>query len=273
MFEPVRSPLVNMVFIGGALLSSVLLLALLHSLAPATRRWIIVAITFLLGLYFPLEFFTPSHNFLTPWRDSVADLGRLMFAFTFGLGVFNLVLIHSRHLIRRTPNFPFSLAFFVGFTLMLGTGILHHYAPTFLAAAPKPGAIGVMGFWKAAFRLLFEGALQALNATVFALLAFFIVSAAYRAFRIRTLEAGFLMVMATVVMLANVPVGQQWLTGWIPDQGIFGNLRLENLAHWLQTQINAPTMRAILFGLAVGALGMALRIILSLERTFTVGAR
>lgn len=273
MVEPVRNAWVNGLLVVGAILISGGALALLHQLAPSVRRWIIAVLTLLAGLYFPLEFFIPHHNFLTPWRDSVADFGRLMAAFTFGLGIINLLLIHGRHLLRWTSNAPFSLAFFAGFLLMLVTGLISHYYPTLWARGVPKDAIGVVGFWDAAFRLFFEGALQSLNATIFALLAFFIVSAAYRAFRIRTLEAGLLMATAIIVMLANVPIGQQWLTGWIPEGSSLAWLRLENLAHWLQTQINAPAMRAIAFGLWVGSLAMAVRIILSLERTFTVGGQ
>ncbi|MFA0750192.1 MAG: hypothetical protein SLRJCFUN_000595 [Candidatus Fervidibacter sp.] len=273
MVEPVRNAWVNGLLVVGAILVSGGALALLHQLAPSVRRWVIAVLTLLAGLYFPLEFFISHHNFLTPWRDSVADFGRLMAAFTFGLGIINLLLIHGRHLLRWTSNAPFSLAFFAGFLLMLVTGLISHYYPTLWARGVPKDAIGVVGFWDAAFRLFFEGALQSLNATIFALLAFFIVSAAYRAFRIRTLEAGLLMATAIIVMLANVPIGQQWLTGWIPEESSLAWLRLENLAHWLQTQINAPAMRAIAFGLWVGSLAMAVRIILSLERTFTVGGQ
>jgi len=80
------------------------------------------------------------------------------------------------------------------------------------------------------------------------------------------------MAAAIIVMLANVPVGT-WLTSWLPQEGWLKWLRLENAVLWLTAQINAPAMRGILFGAAVGGLGAALRILLSLERSFSFGGQ
>ena len=42
--------------------------------------------------------------------------------------------------------------------------------------------------------------------------------------------------------------------------------RLEMLGEWLMRWLNTPAQRGIIFGIAVGALAMSLRIWLSLER-------
>ncbi len=269
MFAPVQNPILNLALVVGALVLSILVLMVLHSSPPYVRRWVIVALTFLVGLYVPLEFYIPKHNFLTVWRDPLGDLMRVLSGFTIGLGIINLIIVHGRHILRRTQNLPFSLAFFVGFLSMTVIGLLHRYKPEFWAQ--KPGQ-GELAFWSAANKVFFEGLLLPLTSTVFSLLAFFIVSAAYRAFRIRTVEASLLMAAALIVMLANVPVGT-WLTSWLPAEGFLKWLRLENAALWLTTQINTPAMRGILFGAAVGGLGAALRIWLSLEKSFTFGGQ
>jgi hypothetical protein len=72
-------------------------------------------------------------------------------------------------------------------------------------------------------------------------------------------------VTAVVLMLGQVPVGAL-LTSWLPEHGALSALRIENISLWVLTSINAPVLRAILFGLGLGQLAMALRIWLSLEK-------
>jgi hypothetical protein len=123
-----------------------------------------------------------------------------------------------------------------------------------------------------AYNVMFLGLWQNLGATMFSLLAFYIASAAYRAFRIRSAEALVLMVTAMILMLGQVPIGMA-LTSWIPHEGhlrFFGTpydaFRIENFSRWVLMRVNNPVQRAIDFGIGLGALAMGLRIWLSLER-------
>ncbi|MBM3458750.1 MAG: hypothetical protein FJX77_09495 [Armatimonadetes bacterium] len=115
------------------------------------------------------------------------------------------------------------------------------------------------------YTLLFQGLYRSMDATMFSILAFYIVSAAYRAFRIKSREAAVLMVTAIIVMLGQVPLGQA-LTNWIPIESPIAGLRLEQISQFVLGQINGPVQRAIGFGIGLGGLAMALRIWLSLER-------
>jgi hypothetical protein len=67
---------------------------------------------------------------------------------------------------------------------------------------------------------------------MFALLAFFVASAAFRAFRARNAEAALLLVSAIIILIGRAPMG-----------------------------------RAIMLGAAIGALATGLRVILGLERS------
>ncbi len=250
-------------YIAGALLISVLAFALMQLIPPRARRYVILAVTFLGGLYYALEFFWPVHpmptpedptamgNFLTPYLLPIGNVTPVIGGFTVGLGVVNLSQIHGKRLFRNGLRAFESLAFFLSMFAMCIINILNQ---------AHPNAIN-----KNLNLFLYDGGLQQLDATMFSIIAFYIVSAAYRAFRIRSLEATLLLVTAVVVMLGQIGVGQ-WMTSWLPHTGFWANFHIEGVRGWILKIPNAAAVRAIAFGLGIGALAMALRIWLGLER-------
>ncbi len=100
---------------------------------------------------------------------------------------------------------------------------------------------------------------------MFSLLAFFIASAAFRAFRIRTVEAGLLAVAALIVMLGRVPVGDV-MSGALPEW-----LRLGAMQDWIMNVPQNAAKRAILIGAALGVMATGLRVILGIERSYLSG--
>ena len=68
------------------------------------------------------------------------------------------------------------------------------------------------------FQWMFKYIFSPLSATMFALLAFFVASASFRAFRARNLEASLLLIAGIIIMLGRVPVGSlisSWLIMYI----------------------------------------------------------
>lgn len=241
----------------------VAVMAILHSFTPQMKKWLTIVCTFVAGLFFVIEYFWPVHamkamggepgNFLTPWQEPANDFIMYISVWTLGLGIISLSLVHGRRLFKGLPGWHNSLAFFLAMISFLVFGYLS-----------KLGDAGSAG-QKITYNALFNGALINLDSTMFALLAFYIASAAYRAFRIRTVEAGLLMASALLVMLGLVNFGV-WMTSAIPIHSAWAFFRLERLSSWVMNWFNMPAQRAVTIGVAVGALAMAMRIWLSLER-------
>lgn len=204
----------------------------------------------------------PDQNFISPMITPLNDVLLVISGFTFALGLWNLIQIHGKAILKTGKNYGYSILFFVGLLFISITGFLSFYW------SPDPGQQPDLKFSIANTLyddLAFQGIFVNLDAAMFSLIAFFIISAAYRAFRVRSLEAGLMLVSAFIVMLGQVPLGLM-LTGILPADGFWANLRLEHMSRWIFEQPNAAAQRAINFGLAVGALAMGLRIWLSLER-------
>jgi hypothetical protein len=263
----------------GALVGSAVVLGVLHQASNPAKRALTVAFTFLAGLFYFLEFFLapdPASDEAKLWgwnltatSTTVGNAALVVSGFTFLLGVYNLAFIHGRNVSRRRPGWPNSLAFFVAFLVMVVSAFWRNWKDWFGGPA-APSWVNDTNPAHAAlphdvYSFLFEGLYRNLDATMFSILAFYIVSAAYRAFRIRNAEAALLMIVAIILMMGQVPLGMA-VTSWIPQQGLISTLRIENFSQWILTAINSPVQRAIAFGLGLGMLGMAMRIWLSLER-------
>ena len=96
--------------------------------------------------------------------------------------------------------------------------------------------------------------------TMYASLAFFIASAAFRAFRVRSWQAWMLAVTAVIVMLGRVPFGRL-LWGDFPQ-----------LVDWIMNVPNTVAQRAILIGAAMGAVATGLKMIFGIERSWLGGS-
>jgi hypothetical protein len=134
------------------------------------------------------------------------------------------------------------------------------YAETLTVAAGEtvtvtPGLALQWGTGGRVFTWFYDNVFDPCNSTMFALLAFFIASAAFRAFRARNLEAGLLLGAAILVMMGRIPIGRA-ISGVFPA-----------IADWLVDYGNNAGRRAIMMGAALGAVATGLRVILGLERS------
>lgn len=156
-----------------------------------------------------------------------------------GLGVLNLSRIHVKNLMRRRNLLPSSV-------LLIS---LWGYSVLGLALTVGSGPA----------RWIYEAFnLQLVNA-LFSMLAFFIFSAAYRAFRIKSIEASLMMVAAIITMLGTAPLGGALIPG------------IEGAKDWLLNVPVTGSYRGILIGAYLGSFATAMRILLGLERAHLSG--
>jgi len=243
--------------LGDFLIMGGALFFLLRMVPSRFRKTLVAAVTFLAGLIYSVEFFVPpdpatGENFLTSFaQKTVTDVVLVLSTFALGLGIYSLLRFHGRNLARRRAGWHNSLALYFAFFAMLLSGFW-----TMMGKSPAASNT---------YDMLFRGLVAAPGATMFSIIAFYIVSAAYRAFRIRSGEATLMLAAAFVVMLGSVPIGE-YLTSGLPTTGFLSNFRMENVNLWILKEPNMAAWRGISFGVEIGALAMALRTWLSLER-------
>jgi len=194
-----------------------------------------IVVTFIAGAVVLIEFFLKI-DALKFWADTFGKWQLVFVAFASALGAANLIRIHANRATQKRSDWPYSY-------LLLGA----------------LGAWTILGVLKGPqntnYDFLYQNLLQPLSATLFSVNSFYIASAAYRSFRVRTAEAAMLLVSAVIVMLSNVGIGTAIWKGF-PELG-----------GWFMRVPNAAGMRGIIIGAALGAIAISLRVILGLERS------
>ncbi|MEA3431418.1 MAG: hypothetical protein U9R01_01885 [candidate division WOR-3 bacterium] len=215
------------------------------------KERVVKIITFLGGLYYFLEFVLPEEingqpTYLSSFIVPMGNILMVLWGFAVGLGLINLSIAHSKKIKKLESGWIYSVAFFVAMFAMMIACFMDAYHPTSLA--------------KQFYKTLFTYMYMPLGATIFSLLALFMVTSAYRAMRVRTFEATVMVVSACIIMLGQVPIGL-WITRALPP-----GIQLPKVSAWLLWIANTAAYRAVMFGIYVGSIAIALRMWLSLER-------
>ena len=205
------------------------------------KRQVPLAICFLTGLFFALQYFSP-HPVLAFFYARLLNWQIVIGFFALGLGLISLWITHLPKVMRQQPGWGYNAVTLAGFVSMAAFGLIWGKAP------------GTPFIW------MYNYLLNPITSTMFALLAFFIASAAYRAFRIRSILATILLVAAVIVMLGRVPLGD------LISFGYFGKI-----ANWLLNYPNLAAKRAVLIGVGFGQAAVGLKILLGIERSYLGG--
>lgn len=215
------------------------------------RRTLPVAVAFVSGAIMVIAFFfNEETTFVGALTNELLDWLIIIGGFTLLLGVVSITRVNWHRVRRREREWLYSLITLVSIFVMAIPSVLPPSWSPLLGRAS--GSV---------YDTLFMKLQMPMMATMFATLAFYIASAAYRAFRARSVESTLLLITATLVMLWRVPMGEAFL-----------NLFPGDIPQWLNSYVmngaNLAVQRGIIIGAALGAASMSLRIILGIERTY-----
>lgn len=258
----------------------------LSFLPSRARRPVIATFTFIAGFYYVLLWIWPKAQDRTPLdipRNAVEGVAfaledllpvvtpvtQVIVGFLLLLGVYSVLRIHLGRMVKMQKDWQFSLILLISMAVMVFFGFwpwLRELKDPTLAELEN---WGVAEYGK---DFLFDGLLQQMDAAMFSMIAFFILSAAYRAFRIRSAEATILLATALILMLSLMG-GVEYLWGEMiglitkGEPGSFANnFTLTSISRWISDYLQQPAIRGLAFGVGIGALAMGLRLWLSLEK-------
>lgn len=206
------------------------------------RREVPLVLTFVFGMFFILDFFVPILNVVS---QELRQWAIIIIAFAYIPGLLNVVRYHGKRISGRRQDWLYSIVALLGAFYMILWGFL----PASLGGSDS-GAAFLWGF---------DHVYVPLQATMFSLLAFFIASAAFRAFRVKTVEASLLAIAAIVIMIGRPTLGSVMWS------------EFPEFIEWIMNVLQNVGKRGILIGAALGAIATGLKIVLGIERSFLSG--
>lgn len=202
------------------------------------RKEIPQFIVLVAGVFMALQFFVP-HSYSQFLYRYALDWLIIIGIFALALAVWSFIRVSYEKIQRKAENWPYAVVSLAGLFTMVFAGLWF-----------------MGGLESYLYRHFFSFIMIPIQSTMYALLAFFIASAAYRAFRARSLLATVLLLAALVVMLR-----------FNPFLGPLGE-PIAGLADWILNYPNLAAKRAIAMGIGLGIVATALKVILGIERGY-----
>ncbi len=202
------------------------------------RRVLPTAIAMAVGIVVLADFFLDNF-YLNILGRTFIDWVVILVAFAILLGLLNVLAFHLRRIGRREGGWINSIVLIIAALTMVGIGI---------ASPQGPQAPGV--------RFLFHNLQMPLQASIFSLLAFYLATAAYRAFRVRNFESLLLVVGGLVVLVGQMPLARYIWEGF------------PLLKDWVLAVPATAGARGIIIGVGLGTMTVGLRVLMGLDRPY-----
>lgn len=214
------------------------------------KKQIPLAIVFVTGVLTLVSYYVP-HKVSVDYIETMNKWENIVVAFAFLLGLISLFFSHYNKITRKADGWGYSIFVFVGFLAII--------IPAY-ASGGKQMVDGVLTPLGWAYKYIYT----ALSGTMFAVLAFYIVSTAYRSFRIKSPQAFVLFVAAFILILGKVPLGQ---IIWDSALGWTGQ-SVSAVIEWIMQVPAVAGKRGIMIGISIGAIVTSLKIIFGIEKQY-----
>jgi hypothetical protein len=184
-------------------------------------------------------------NFIAfPGLDTIAadvkNFASIIAGFALFLGLIGIVRLHSDNIIERSKHWPLSVALIAVLVVFLAVGI------TYGQGSPE-------------FNWIYDTIYGPLTATTYSLLSFWVCSAAYRAFKPRSIESLILVITGLLVFFGVTPLSA-YISPFFPAANNF-----------ISSVLNVAGVRGMNIGIGIGIISFGLQIITGMERSWMGG--
>ncbi|MCG2725933.1 MAG: hypothetical protein L6420_06715 [Elusimicrobia bacterium] len=215
------------------------------------KRTIPLAMVFIIGITMFASYYIPHEASQKHYVERMNEWENIVAAFAFLLGLISLFLSHYGKIKKKADGWGYSIFVFVGFLAMV--------IPAFISGGEQ-----MIGANLTTLGWVYKSIFNTLQATMFSVLAFYIVSTAFRSFRIKSLQAFVLFIVAALLILGKVPIGNLI---WSSTIGWTG-LQLGSIVEWVMNVPAVAARRGILIGVSIGAIVISMKIIFGIERQY-----
>jgi hypothetical protein len=226
------------------------------------KRLLPLTIAIVAGFVILIAYFIPA---IQSWSDTVQEWFKILAVGAMVLGGGNLIKLHLMKVSGQRKGWGYSIVTIVCFFGVLIVGLFKMGAPP-NANFPNYSWSGYYLTQGSGVWWIYEHMIVPLTSMMFAMLAFYVATAAFRAFRAKNVEATLLLVTAGIILLGRTYAGVWLFEGWLPESMQW--LRFDHLTEWIMDAPNTAGNRAIMIGIALGTVATSLRILFGVDRSY-----
>jgi len=194
------------------------------------KKYIPLGLVSILGFFMILSYFS-AVPIITSTAGEVQNWSAIVSTCALGYGAFALL---RQHIPRGREGNPFSIVLLTG---LAGMPVLYLITGS-TTSLP--------------YDWLYRATVSALDPGIYCLVAYSIISACFRSFRARNIDAVLVMASAIVLLFGKVPIGGPFIP----------------LSDWFMAVPNTAGYRGVQLGIGLGLFAYSLRILLGIERTW-----